>query len=112
MFGPGPEENYTQNVKSGKKVQMRMKSSGSYMLVIDMGKTGKAEVCVDSGAEESFCPVTWGGWENFQSKSQSSGEDCGERMAQKLIIKGKEKLSRSRFFEDMADRGCFGSFVR
>ena len=45
VFGPGPEENYIQNVKSGKKVHMRMKNSGSYMLDIDMkGKSGKAGV--------------------------------------------------------------------
>ena len=31
------------------------------MLDIGMaGKTGKAEVCVDSGAEESVCPKGWG----------------------------------------------------
>ena len=62
VFGPGPEENYIQNVKSGKKVRMRMKISESHMHDIDMRvKSGKAEVCVNSGAEESVCPVARGG---------------------------------------------------
>ena len=47
---------------SGKKVSMKKEGMGSYMLELDMsGKSGKVEVCVDSGAEESVCPVTWGG---------------------------------------------------
>ena len=46
VFGPSPEKNYIENVRSGKKVLMWMKDSGYYMLDTDMGKTGKAEVCV------------------------------------------------------------------
>ena len=61
-FGPGQDENYIQNVKSGKKIHMRMRKPGSYILDLDMKeKSGKAQVCVDSGAEKSVCTVAWGG---------------------------------------------------
>ena len=89
VFGPGPEENYIQSVKSGKKVHMRMKNSGSYMLDIDMqGKSGKAEVRVDSGDEESVCPVAWAGefpikeptrWRGFRGATGAEIKHHGER---------------------------------
>ena len=54
-----PAENYIENVKSGKRIRMRKKVFGSYMLDIDLvWNSGKAEMCVDSGAEEGVFGTT------------------------------------------------------
>ena len=59
------------------------------MLDIDMkGKSGKAEVCVDSGAEESVCPMAWAGefpikeptrWRGFRGANGAEIKNHGER---------------------------------
>jgi hypothetical protein len=58
-FGPGTRDNYIQNVDSGGKVLLRPTVKGSYMLDVNMGKR-RAEIVVDSGAEENVCPLEWG----------------------------------------------------
>ena len=59
------------------------------MLQIDVaGKRGKAEVCVDLGAEESVCPVSWAGhfpmtepprWRGFRGANGAEIKHHGER---------------------------------
>ena len=69
QFGEKDEECFIRNKTTGKKVMMR-KKGGSY--VMDVGfvekvaggwvSRGVAEITVDSGAEESVCPLGWREW--------------------------------------------------
>ena len=71
------------------RVSVKQKDSGSYMLGLDMnGKSGKVEACADSGAEESVCPVAWGGelpikppsrWRGFRGANGAEIKHHGER---------------------------------
>ena len=63
--GSEPEECYIENKMSRKRVALRHKG-GSYVMDVQFVREGNgevmyvAEITVDSGAEESVCPVEWG----------------------------------------------------
>ena len=66
QFGSEEEECYIKNKESGKKATLR-KKGGSYVMDVefireeDGTRMCVAEITVDSGAEESVCPVGWAG---------------------------------------------------
>ena len=60
-LGPKPSDNYIANVEQGTRIPLRPNGRGSYMLDVDLGNGhGMTEITVDSGAEESVCPPSWG----------------------------------------------------
>ena len=67
QFGSEEDECFIKNKKSGKKVMLRRKG-GSYVMDVEfvqevegsMKTICVAEITVNSGAEESVCPVGWG----------------------------------------------------
>ena len=75
-LGPGDEDNYIINKLTGDKLILRPNGKGSYLMDVSFVGGGKAEVTVDSGAEESVCPLAWGSqfeiqpaekWMNFKN---------------------------------------------
>ena len=59
-FGPKEEDNFIRNIATGDKLPLRPNGKGSYLLEVDFVGGGKADIVVDSGAEESVCPFDWG----------------------------------------------------
>ena len=59
-FGPGDEDNYILNKSTGDKLILRPNGQGSYLMDASFVGGGKAEIIVDSGVEESVCPLDWG----------------------------------------------------
>ena len=59
-FGPRIEDNYIEHIISGDRIPLRQKG-GTYVIDGKFPDTGDiAEVTVDSGAEDSVCPLDWG----------------------------------------------------
>ena len=48
------------NKESGDKMMLRPNGRGSYLMDVNFVGGGRAEITVDSGAEESVCPWDWG----------------------------------------------------
>ena len=59
-FGPGKEGGYIRNLETGEKVVLRPNGKGSYKFDVKFPKGEKIAITVDSGAEESVCPLGWG----------------------------------------------------
>jgi hypothetical protein len=59
-FGPGAEDNFILNKSSGDKLKLRPNGQGSYLLDVEFENGEKSSITVDSGAEESVCPWSWG----------------------------------------------------
>ena len=59
-FGPREEDNFIINRVTGDKMMLRPNGKGSYLLDVMFVGGGKAEITVDSGAEENVCPREWG----------------------------------------------------
>ena len=59
-FGPGKDGNYIRNLETGDKVVLRPNGRGSYKFDVKFPKGEKTAITVDSGAEESVCPMEWG----------------------------------------------------
>ena len=55
----GPRENYILNVETGTKLPIRPNGRGSYLLDVELGGAWTT-ITLDSGAEESVCPMDWG----------------------------------------------------
>ena len=55
-FGPDEGDNYILNKLTGDKLMLRPNGKGSYLMDVQFVGGGKAEITVDSGAEESVCP--------------------------------------------------------
>eukprot|EP00973_Karenia_brevis_P072759 10104940-Karenia_brevis.AAC.1 len=53
IFGPGKEDNFILNSKTGDKLMMIPNGRGSYVLKVNFVGGGPTEITVDSGAEES-----------------------------------------------------------
>ena len=77
-FGPGSEDNYILSKTTGEKLMLRPNGKGSYLMDVCFVGGGRAEITVDSGAEESVCPWDWGSgfaikpaskWMTFKSAS-------------------------------------------
>jgi hypothetical protein len=68
QFGDEPEDCFIKNKKTDRTIFMR-KKKGSYVLDVEFVikkddetvSLGKGEITVDSAAEESVCPLDWGG---------------------------------------------------
>ena len=54
------EGNYIKNTKTGDKFVLRPNGKGSYLMDVEFPGGFKTQITVDSGAEESVCPVNWG----------------------------------------------------
>ena len=59
-FGPDVGDNYIVNDKTGDKLMLRPNGRGSYLMDVSFPGGKKAEITVDSGAEENVCPRDWG----------------------------------------------------
>jgi hypothetical protein len=70
MFGPQEEDNYIWNKATGKKMMLKPKGKGSYVMEVQFVGGEKTMITVDSGAEESVCPWDWG--ERLFGTQQSS----------------------------------------
>ena len=60
QFGPGENDNYIENVKTGHRLYLKRKGVGSYVLKVRFVGGKETEITVDSGAEENVCPKWWG----------------------------------------------------
>ena len=58
-FGPDEGDNYILNKGSGKRVKLFPNGEGSYLMRVETLEGKKAEVKVDSAADESVCPEGW-----------------------------------------------------
>eukprot|EP00973_Karenia_brevis_P049022 6799087-Karenia_brevis.AAC.1 len=56
VFGPGEEDNFIVNRKTGDRLRLKLNGRGSYMMRINFVGGEAIEVTVDSGAEKSVCP--------------------------------------------------------
>jgi hypothetical protein len=96
QFGEDPEDCFSKNKKSGRKIYVRKKGR-SYVMDVEFvkkenGETismGKGEITIDSAAEESVCPKDWGGafvlktarkTMNFKTANGQSMQHYGERL--------------------------------
>jgi hypothetical protein len=70
MFGPQEEDNYIWNKATGKKIMLKPRGKGSYVMEVQFVGGEKTMITVDSGAEESVCPWDWG--ERLFGTQQSS----------------------------------------
>ena len=59
-FGPGKEGSYIRSLETGEKVILRPNGRGSYKFDVKFPNGKKTAITVDSGAEESVCPMEWG----------------------------------------------------
>ena len=59
-FGPKLEDNYILKVESGLKIPLTPNGKGSYLMKVRFENGVETEITVDSGAEESVCPWSWG----------------------------------------------------
>ena len=59
-FGPGKDGSYIRNLETGDKVTLRPNGRGSYKFDVKFPKGERTAITVDSGAEESVCPLEWG----------------------------------------------------
>ena len=72
-FGPAEEDNYIQNVKTGKRIKMRRKGGAYVVDVVLVGSGQKTEITIDSAAEESVCPKDWAA--EFKMADLQEGEE-------------------------------------
>ena len=85
QFGDEDSECFIQNKQTKKKVMMK-KKRGSYVIEVEFVKdevgadgtwkrtrVGKETITIDSGAEESVCPLGWG--ESLGMKVVSPGSE-------------------------------------
>ena len=77
-FGPESHHNFIQHIQSGDRIPL-FRKRGIYVVQGRMGGTrDQIEMTVDSGAEESVCPPTWGdhfGIDTTVHKLQFRGAD-------------------------------------
>ena len=73
VFGPEENGNYIQNVGNGKRIQMRRKGGVYVVDVALVGSGQKAEITIDSAAEESVCPEGWA--KEFETTKLKEGEE-------------------------------------
>ena len=59
-FGPGRDDNFIENKKTGMRIPMRETGKGSYVIDMVFSDGMSTSITVDSGAEESVCPWEWG----------------------------------------------------
>ena len=59
-FGPGKDDNFIENKRTGCRIPMRENGRGSYMIDVVFEDGRDSTITVDSGAEESVCPLDWG----------------------------------------------------
>ena len=87
-FGPRDEDNFIECPKTGLKLPLKRNGTGSFLLIVDFLGGGRGEITVDSGAEESVCPVDWasqfgtnpvGTKMNFKGANGNTIEHYGQR---------------------------------
>ena len=87
-FGPQPEDNFIVNKVTGDKIMLRPNGKGSYLMDVNFENGAKTAITLDSGAEESVCPKSWGSqfgiqnadrWLNFKGANGSKIEHYGQR---------------------------------
>ena len=67
QFGPGEEDNFIENRKSGNKIRLRENGKGSYLMSVDLVGGKREDIVVDSGAEENVCPWEWANHQGTQA---------------------------------------------
>ena len=84
QFGDDPSDCFVKNKVTGRRIKME-KKGGSYVIRVEFVRRkgqkeygeweslGKEMVTIDSGAEESVCPVGWG--EEFGMKVVTLGKE-------------------------------------
>ena len=72
-FGPEEDDNYIQNVKSGKKIKMRKKGGAYVVDVVLVGSGRKTEIKIVSAAEVAVCPEEW--VSEFETTRLKKGEE-------------------------------------
>ena len=113
QFGDEDSECFIQNKQTKKKVIMK-KKRGSYVIEVEFVKDevgadgvwkrtplGKETITIDSGAEESVCPMGWG--ESFGMKVVSPGAEM--RMVSAAGTEMKHYGSRKVVFAAEVFRG-------
>ena len=58
--GPGSEDNFIQNKRTGEKVPLYQNGKGSYLMRVRFEGGAPTDITVESGAEENVCPNGWG----------------------------------------------------
>jgi hypothetical protein len=58
--GAGRDQSVIRNQKTGDEMMLRLNGKASYMMDLKFEDGEATEVSIDSGAEESVCPVWWG----------------------------------------------------
>ena len=58
-FGPGGKDNFIKNNKTKDIVLLKPNGRGSYILRVKLEDGSETDITVDSGAEESVCPLEW-----------------------------------------------------
>ena len=71
VFGNGDEMSYIENVTDGKRIAMR-KKGGAWVVDVVLRDGSKAEITIDSAAEESVCPKDWAGIYGIHPVQQGS----------------------------------------
>ena len=59
-FGPGEDDNFVVNAKTGNRIKLYPRGNGSYVMKVKFLNGIETEIAVDSGAEENVCPYWWG----------------------------------------------------
>ena len=91
-FGPEENDNYIQNVKTGKRIKMRRKGGAYVVDVVLVGSGRKTEITIDSAAEEPVCPKDWA--QEFEMAELRNGEEMPLVSAngEKINHYGKRKV--------------------
>ena len=69
-FGPNKADNYIESVRSGDRIPLRMNQRGSYLMQVQLSNGERADITVDSGAEENVCPYEFGEYFGLQIPKQ------------------------------------------
>ena len=72
-FGPEEDDNYIQNVKTGKRIKMRRKGGAYVVDVVLVGSGRKTEIAIDSAVEEPVCSKDWS--QEFEMAELLKGEE-------------------------------------
>ena len=59
-FGPNGADNYIESVQTGDRIPLRTSQQGSYLMQVRLSSGERADITVDSGAEENVCPYEFG----------------------------------------------------
>ena len=89
IFGPKLGDSCILHPESGNRLPLAYDGVGSWVMDVTMNGQDPTPITVDSGAQESVCPVEWGkdfglvnpepGWIPFRTASGSGMNHYGQR---------------------------------